>query len=61
MQLLESLRLRREWGDKPCEHPHIEKEYNIDISTGDEVCTTCGRAITNMFGDKVGPEEKKNE
>lgn len=35
--------LQEKWGDKPCDHPELEKEYELGTSTGDYVCTTCGR------------------
>lgn len=38
-------RLRREWGDKPCDHPQIEKEYYLGSDTGDYVCIRCGRLV----------------
>jgi len=47
MQAKEALRLKREWGDKPCNHPVIEKEYDLGSDTGDYVCTTCG---TTRYG-----------
>ena len=59
MQLEESNRLRKQWGDAPCDHPNIEKEYLKSMSTGDEVCTTCGRAIYDMNGNRIEPQKKK--
>lgn len=44
MQLREALELRKKWGDKHCNHPHLEKEYDLGAQTGDWVCTTCGRS-----------------
>jgi len=43
MQLDKALQLRRAWGDKPCAHPTLDKEYYLGSSTGDYVCTTCGK------------------
>ena len=45
MQLAQAAALRRDWeakGNPPCEHPGVEKEYQLVADTGDEVCTTCG-------------------
>lgn len=45
MQNSAARELREEWevkGNKPCTHPHIEKEYYLGAQTGDYVCTTCG-------------------
>lgn len=46
MQASESMALMKAWeqkGNPPCDHPKIEKEYYLGSSTGDFVCTTCGR------------------
>lgn len=42
MQLEEALELQREWGNKPCNHPTVVKEYHLGTQTGDYACTTCG-------------------
>lgn len=44
MQMLAAAKLRQAWGDKPCEHPHIEQEYHLGSNTGEYVCTQCGEA-----------------
>lgn len=45
MQAEEALRLREEWGNKPCDHPGpLSKEYYLSAATGDYVCTICGRS-----------------
>lgn len=44
MQFKEALALKKVWGDKPCNHPNVEKEYYLGTATGDYVCTTCGLA-----------------
>jgi hypothetical protein len=40
--------LRKEWGGKPCSHPHLEKEYSQGWPTGNFVCTVCGQANTGV-------------
>ncbi len=42
MQDTKAAELRKNWGDEPCDHPHLEKEYHLGMDTGDYVCTTCG-------------------
>lgn len=42
MQLKNALELKKQWGNKPCDHPQLEKEYFQGAQTGDYVCTTCG-------------------
>lgn len=43
MQMIEAQRLRDAWGEKPCDHPKLEREYYLGVSTGDYVCTQCGK------------------
>jgi hypothetical protein len=31
------------WGNKPCNHPTLSKEYILGSATGDYVCDQCGR------------------
>jgi len=39
-------RLRRAWGDKPCDHPGFDEEYYLGSRTGDYVCERCGASLT---------------
>jgi len=48
MQTREAAERREEWGEKPCNHDHVEREYYLGAHTGDYVCTTCGRDFTSM-------------
>ena len=54
MQMDEALRLQKEWGNKPCDHPYLEKEYYLGSSTGDWVCTTCGQVGWGRDWNKGG-------
>jgi len=47
MQMTEAQKLRKEWGDKPCDSPRFEKEYHLGAQTGDYVCTNCGQEREN--------------
>jgi len=42
MDVQDAEKIRKQWGDKPCDHPHLEKEYYLGAATGDYVCTQCG-------------------
>lgn len=55
MQMKEAARLRKAWGQKPCDHPRIEKEYYLGSHTGDEVCAQCGREILRDRNGKPLP------
>jgi transposase-like protein len=46
MEYLEAQKIKAEWGDKPCDHPHLEKEYYSGAFLTNYVCTTCGREFT---------------
>ncbi len=43
MEYLTAKKVREEWGNKPCDHPEIEKEYYADTHTLDYVCKQCGK------------------
>jgi hypothetical protein len=45
-------RLRKNWGDKPCDHPKFEKEYFLGMH-GDYVCCQCGRVFTKEERDEA--------
>lgn len=43
MQMKDAYTLSEQWGDRDCNHPFLEKEYEREMSTGDYVCTRCGK------------------
>lgn len=49
MQLQEAEELQKRWGDKPCSHPSLEKEYYLGTSTGDKVCSQCGLSASPEY------------
>jgi DNA-directed RNA polymerase subunit RPC12/RpoP len=46
MQAKKAAAIKEEWGDKPCDHPAMAKEYAEGKRTGDYVCTQCGAKVT---------------
>jgi hypothetical protein len=49
MQMKDASRLQKEWenkGNPPCEHPYVEREYDLGSHTGDDVCTICGATVS---------------
>ncbi len=58
MQAREASHLRKMWGDVPCDHDHVEKEYDLGSDTGDLVCTQCGRTF---WGDQLEELRKKKD
>ncbi len=62
MELEHATSLRNNWGNRPCAHPDVEKEYDHGMSTGDYVCTTCGRGEPESDWNTrkgVGDDESK--
>lgn len=37
--------LKERWGDQPCSHSRIAREYYEDVPTGDLACMTCGETF----------------
>lgn len=46
MEYYRSLKLREEWGNKSCDHPHFEKLYYAGAFLIVYACTQCGREFT---------------
>jgi len=46
MQARKAAQLRTNWGDKPCPHESLAKEYDQGQRTGSYVCKSCGRLFT---------------
>jgi len=59
MQTHEATKRREEWGEEPCSHDHIEKEYYLGAHTGDYVCTTCGQNFTSV--EKAEHDRRKQD
>ena len=63
MDFKETERLAKEWGNKPCNHPNIEKETWIDsegiaVHNGDYVCTQCGQTFTEAEYKELRNKQK---
>ena len=59
MQMKDAMRLQNNWGGKPCDHPAFDEEYFNGASTGDYVCTTCGRCIGRREYLEIEEQRKK--
>jgi len=46
MKRKRALELQAAWGDQPCEHPTLAREYEEAARTGNYVCTACGKIFT---------------
>lgn len=52
-------RLRKNWGNKPCNHSEIQREkHDLGGATGDYVCVQCGKVF--MEGEEW-ERKKSNE
>lgn len=62
MNIKTATALKNAWGDKPCDHETLEKEYFNDMATGDYICTKCGEAFTkSQRADKIKQEQQDKE
>ena len=63
MQMKDARALKKMWGNRPCNHPELEKEYELAFSTGDYVCTRCGQEGWGSDWNSQKPEvaEQKDE
>ncbi len=39
-------KVKESWGNKPCAHPHLEKEYYVGAFLINYVCTQCGQEFS---------------
>jgi hypothetical protein len=46
MEYYIALKVKEEWGTKPCDHPHLEKETYSGAYLVTWVCTQCGQEFT---------------
>jgi hypothetical protein len=46
MEYFVAQRLKDSWGNKPCDHPHLEKEYYVGAFLINYVCVQCGKEFT---------------
>ena len=46
IQTEEVKKLQIQWGNKPCNHPSLGKEYYFSTNTGDYVCLQCGAVVS---------------
>jgi hypothetical protein len=62
MTIKEAKERRKIWGNKPCNHPDVELERDdIGLSTGDYVCSTCGKeGVDSDLTPPKGSNEKIN-
>ena len=57
MEYSEAQKVKESWDNKPCNHPHIEKEYYTGAFLTNYICTTCGQEFT--IAQKFEMDESK--
>lgn len=45
--------ISEKWGNKPCSHPDIVKEYYLSSQTGDYRCRQCGATFTEQEAKSI--------
>jgi transcription initiation factor IIE alpha subunit len=59
MEYYVALKLKESWGEKPCDHPHLEKEYYTGAYLTNFVCSQCGQEFTIAQKMEIDRERKK--
>jgi len=62
MEYYVAQKVKDSWGEKPCNHPHIEKEYYTGAFLINYVCTQCGKEFSipqKLEMDQVRKEEAR--
>ena len=60
MEYYVAQKVKDSWGEKPCDHPHLEKEYYTGAFLTNYVCTQCGKEFTIAQKLEMDEERKKN-
>jgi transposase-like protein len=64
MEYNTAIRIREEWGTKPCTHPRLERLYYAGAFLVSYVCTKCGNEFTiaqKMEMDKLKKKATDNQ
>jgi len=59
MEYIVAQKLRDSWENKPCDHPHFEKEFYAGAYLVNYVCTHCGKEFT--IADKMELDESRKK
>jgi hypothetical protein len=57
MEYYAAQKVKEAWGEKPCLHPEIEKEYYTGAYLVNYVCVQCGKEFT--ISEKLEMDEMK--
>lgn len=59
MEYYVAQKVKDEWGNKPCEHPHLEREYYGGAFLINWICTQCGKEFTIAQKMEMDQDKKK--
>ncbi len=60
MEYFATVKLREEWGDKPCSHPHLEKVYYSGAFLINYACVQCGKDFSIAQKMEMDKERSKS-
>lgn len=58
MEYFATVKLRQEWGDKPCGHPRLEKVYYSGAFLINYACVQCGKEFSIAQKMELDSERK---
>jgi len=59
MEFYESQKLKEKWGNKPCDHPHVEKIFYVGAFLTVYGCKQCGAEIS--IAQKLEMDKKRKK
>jgi len=59
MEYYTAQKIKMEWGEKPCDHPHLEREYYSGAFLTNYVCVECGTEFSIAQKMEIDIERKQ--
>ena len=59
MEYIDAQKIQAAWGDKPCDHPNIEREHYAGAFLTNYICTQCGQEFTIAQKLEIDEERRK--
>ncbi|MBK9389896.1 MAG: hypothetical protein IPN68_06785 [Bacteroidetes bacterium] len=59
MEYYTAQKVKDAWGNKPCDHPHIEREYYSGAFLTNYICVQCGKEFT--IAQKLELDEERKQ
>jgi hypothetical protein len=61
MQATKAAQLRKDWGNKPCDHPSFDNLYYLGAQDTDLVCEQCGDEMPKATAEKILAQRAKQQ